>query len=119
MKVLSVRIAIDHWSGHKRTSKTVVRTPHGIIKKMDITVGVHQESAMSPFLFAPTLDCLVNHLEEGPLRTILCADDIALVADSREELEEKVQFARSPRRQRPAAEREEDEVRQLSAMQRS
>uniref|UniRef100_A0A183GSZ2 Reverse transcriptase domain-containing protein n=1 Tax=Heligmosomoides polygyrus TaxID=6339 RepID=A0A183GSZ2_HELPZ len=39
-----------------------------------------------------TLDCTVNHLEEGPLRTILYADDIALAADSREELEEKVQL---------------------------
>ncbi|VDO75398.1 unnamed protein product [Heligmosomoides polygyrus] len=34
----------------------------------------------------------VNHLEEGPVRTILCADDIALVADNQEELEEKVQL---------------------------
>ncbi|VDO88086.1 unnamed protein product [Heligmosomoides polygyrus] len=34
----------------------------------------------------------MKHLEKGPLRTILYADDIALVADSREELEEKVQL---------------------------
>ncbi|VDP11904.1 unnamed protein product [Heligmosomoides polygyrus] len=27
-------------------------------------------------------DCIVNHLDEGPLRTILYADDIALVAES-------------------------------------
>ncbi|VDP32543.1 unnamed protein product [Heligmosomoides polygyrus] len=38
------------------------------------------------------LDSIVNHLEEGPLRTILYADDIALVADNQEELEEKVQL---------------------------
>ncbi|VDO61537.1 unnamed protein product [Heligmosomoides polygyrus] len=37
-------------------------------------------------------DSIVNHLEEGPLRTILYADDIALVADNQEELEEKVQL---------------------------
>ncbi|VDP13990.1 unnamed protein product [Heligmosomoides polygyrus] len=61
-------------------------------KKMDTTVGVHQGSALSPFLFVLTLDYIVNHLEEGPLRAILYADDIALVADSREELEEKVQL---------------------------
>ncbi|VDO99512.1 unnamed protein product [Heligmosomoides polygyrus] len=46
----------------------------------------------SPFLFLLTLDSIVNHLEEGPLRTILYADDIALVADNQEELEEKVQL---------------------------
>ncbi|VDO71857.1 unnamed protein product [Heligmosomoides polygyrus] len=77
-------------------SKAAVRTPHGMTKKMDITVRVHQGSALSPFLFVLTLDCIVNHLEEGPLRTILYADDIALVADSREELEEKVSCGKEP-----------------------
>ncbi|VDP14074.1 unnamed protein product [Heligmosomoides polygyrus] len=73
-------------------SRAAVRTSHGMTKKMDITVGVHPGSALSPFLFVLTLDCIVNHLEEGPLRTILYADNIALIADSREELEEKVQL---------------------------
>ncbi|VDP05898.1 unnamed protein product [Heligmosomoides polygyrus] len=54
--------------------------------------GVHQGSALSPFLSVLTLDCTVNHLDENPHRTMLFADDIALVADSREELEEKVQL---------------------------
>ncbi|VDP01572.1 unnamed protein product [Heligmosomoides polygyrus] len=72
--------------------KEAVRSPHGMTKKMDITMRVHQGSALSPFLFVLTLNCIVNHLEEGPLRTILCAHDIALVADSREELEETVQL---------------------------
>ncbi|VDO19680.1 unnamed protein product [Heligmosomoides polygyrus] len=69
-------------------SKAAVRTPQLMTKKMDITAG-DQGSALSPFLFVLTLDCIVNHLEKGALRTILYADDIALVADSREELEEK------------------------------
>ncbi|VDO69260.1 unnamed protein product [Heligmosomoides polygyrus] len=47
---------------------------------------------MSPFLFLLTLDSIVNPLEEGPLRTVLYADDIALVADNQEELEDKVQL---------------------------
>uniref|UniRef100_A0A183GIV8 Reverse transcriptase domain-containing protein n=1 Tax=Heligmosomoides polygyrus TaxID=6339 RepID=A0A183GIV8_HELPZ len=39
------------------------------------------------------LDCQGGTIEkEGPLRTILYADDIALVADNQEELEEKVQL---------------------------
>ncbi|VDO96877.1 unnamed protein product [Heligmosomoides polygyrus] len=53
-----------------------IRTPHGVTRKVVITVGYTK----------------VNHLEEGPLRTILYADDIALVADNQEELEEKVQL---------------------------
>ncbi|VDP01202.1 unnamed protein product [Heligmosomoides polygyrus] len=73
-------------------SKAAVRALHGMTKKMDTTVGVHRGSALSPFLFVLTLDCIVNHLEECPLRTIHYADDIALVADNREEMEEKVQL---------------------------
>lgn len=70
-------------------SKAAVRTSHGLTKKMHITEGEHQGSALSPFLFMLTFDCIVNHLEEGSLITIL---DIALVADNREELEQKVQL---------------------------
>ncbi|VDP13634.1 unnamed protein product [Heligmosomoides polygyrus] len=61
-------------------------------KKMDITVGVHQGSALSLFLFVLTLDCIVSHFEKSPPRTILFVDDIVSVADSREELEQKVQL---------------------------
>ena len=34
---------------------------------------------------------MAKELMEGPLKTILYADDIALIADSREELQDKVQ----------------------------
>uniref|UniRef100_A0A183GV88 Reverse transcriptase domain-containing protein n=1 Tax=Heligmosomoides polygyrus TaxID=6339 RepID=A0A183GV88_HELPZ len=73
-------------------SKAAVRIPHGMTKNMDITLGVHQGSALIPFLFVLKPDCIVNHLEEGPLRTILYADDIALVAHSREEPEKRAQL---------------------------
>ncbi|VDP41527.1 unnamed protein product [Heligmosomoides polygyrus] len=58
-------------------SEAAIRTPYLMTRKMDITVGVHQGSAPIPF-------------EEHPFRTILYADDIALVADNQKELEEKV-----------------------------
>ncbi|VDL78066.1 unnamed protein product [Nippostrongylus brasiliensis] len=72
-------------------SRATIRTPHGNTKKVAITVGVHQGSALSPFLFLLTLDSMVRHLTEDPLKTILYADDMALIADSREELQDKVQ----------------------------
>ena len=72
-------------------AKAAVRTPHGLTKEVNITVGVHQGSALSPFLFLLTLDVMAKELMEGPLKTILYADDIALIADSREELQDKVQ----------------------------
>ncbi|VDO19546.1 unnamed protein product [Heligmosomoides polygyrus] len=56
--------------------------------KKDVTVEIHQGSALSSFLFLLILDCMVSHLEEGP-RTILYAADVALIAGSQEELDEK------------------------------
>ncbi|VDO83774.1 unnamed protein product [Heligmosomoides polygyrus] len=56
------------------------------------TVEVHTGSASSPFLFLLTLDCKVNRLGDGLLRTILYADTITLVAESQEKLEDNVQL---------------------------
>ncbi|EYB91134.1 hypothetical protein Y032_0210g2145 [Ancylostoma ceylanicum] len=50
-----------------------VRTSLGTTSKFDITVGVHQGSALSPFLFIMTLDTVVKHLLEGPPSTLLYA----------------------------------------------
>ncbi|EYB93874.1 hypothetical protein Y032_0178g686 [Ancylostoma ceylanicum] len=68
-----------------------VRTVHGTTSKFTIAVGVHQGSALSPFLFIMTLDSVLKHLLEGPPFTLLYADDVALFADSRAELQFKVQ----------------------------
>ncbi|EYC10483.1 hypothetical protein Y032_0055g2579 [Ancylostoma ceylanicum] len=67
-----------------------MRTSHGMRSKFDITVGVHQGSALSPFLFIMTLDMVVKHLPEGPPSTLLYADDVALIADPRAELQLKI-----------------------------
>ncbi|EYC15085.1 hypothetical protein Y032_0038g3625 [Ancylostoma ceylanicum] len=68
-----------------------VRTLHKPTSKFDITVGVHQGSVLSPSLFIRTLDTVVKHLLEGPPFTVLYADDVALIADSRAELQLKIQ----------------------------
>ncbi|EYC46334.1 hypothetical protein Y032_0401g787 [Ancylostoma ceylanicum] len=68
-----------------------VRTSLGTTSKFDITVGVHQGSALSPFLFIMTLDTVVKHLLEGPPCTLLYADDVAVIADSTAELQVKIQ----------------------------
>ncbi|EYC17762.1 hypothetical protein Y032_0029g1858 [Ancylostoma ceylanicum] len=67
-----------------------VRTVHGTTSKFTIAVGVHQGSALSPFPFITTLDTVVKHLLEGPPFTLLYADDVALIADSRAELQLKI-----------------------------
>ncbi|VDO86475.1 unnamed protein product [Heligmosomoides polygyrus] len=66
-------------------SKAMIRTPHGAATSQ-------WGCTKCPFLLLLTPDSIVNHLEQGPLRTIdIYADDIALVADNQKELE-KVQL---------------------------
>nr|CDJ93788.1 RNA-directed DNA polymerase (reverse transcriptase) domain containing protein [Haemonchus contortus] len=68
-------------------STTTIRTAHGKTGAIDVTVGVHQGSALSPFLFLLTMDVITEELVDGPLKTILYADDIALIAESKEDLQ--------------------------------
>nr|CDJ97414.1 RNA-directed DNA polymerase (reverse transcriptase) domain containing protein [Haemonchus contortus] len=72
-------------------STTAIRTPHGQTGAIDVTVEVHQGSALSPFLFLFTMDVITEELMDGPLKTILYADDIALIAESKDELQHKLQ----------------------------
>uniref|UniRef100_A0A0N4WN98 Reverse transcriptase domain-containing protein n=1 Tax=Haemonchus placei TaxID=6290 RepID=A0A0N4WN98_HAEPC len=72
-------------------STTTIRTAHGQTGAIDATVGVHQGSALSPFLFLLTMDVITEELVDGPLKTILYADDIALIAESKEELQDNLQ----------------------------
>nr|CDJ91569.1 RNA-directed DNA polymerase (reverse transcriptase) domain containing protein [Haemonchus contortus] len=72
-------------------STTTIRTAHGQTGAIDVTVGVHQGSALSPFLFLLTMDVITEELVDGPLKTILYADDIALIAESKEELQDNLQ----------------------------
>ncbi|XGW04084.1 hypothetical protein V3C99_015322 [Haemonchus contortus] len=72
-------------------STTTVRTAHGQTAATDVTVGVHQGSALSPFLFLLTMNVITEELVDEPLKTILYADDIALIAESKEELQDNFQ----------------------------
>nr|CDJ93030.1 RNA-directed DNA polymerase (reverse transcriptase) domain containing protein [Haemonchus contortus] len=44
-----------------------------------------------PFLFLITMDVITEELMDGSLKTILYSDDIALIAESEEELQDKLQ----------------------------
>ena len=70
-------------------AKTVVRTCYGQTEKFPIEVGLHQGSALSPFLFVTVLDVISEEFREGLLKELLFADDLVLMADSEEELQEK------------------------------
>ncbi|EPB70780.1 hypothetical protein ANCCEY_10131 [Ancylostoma ceylanicum] len=54
--------------------------------------GMHQRSALSPFFFILVVDTVTQKLLEGPPFSLLYADDIALLADTRSQLQRKVQM---------------------------
>ncbi|XP_071695521.1 uncharacterized protein [Rutidosis leptorrhynchoides] len=70
--------------------KSCVRTPVGNTEYFPIEVGLHQGSALSPILFTLILDELSRVIQEIIPWSQIFADDIMLVADSKEELNRRL-----------------------------
>ena len=70
--------------------KTAVRTIDGLSREFEIGVGLHQGSVLSPLLFAVIIDVLSEHLRAENLWELLFADDLAIMADSEEQLQERL-----------------------------
>ena len=64
-------------------SETVVRCAVGTIKSFKVKVGLHQGSALSPFLFAVLMDRLTDEVRREPSWTMLFADDIVICKETR------------------------------------
>ena len=60
------------YSGAMTTVMTVVRKTNSF----SITVGLHQGSALSPYLFALVMDELTRHMKDEVPWCMLFADDI-------------------------------------------
>ena len=71
-------------------ARTVVRTKYGYSTEFDVKVGVHQGSVLSPLLFVAVMEVVTRGVKEGLPWELLYADDLVLVAQSKEELREKV-----------------------------
>ncbi|KHJ39969.1 hypothetical protein D918_09988 [Trichuris suis] len=67
-----------------------VSTSTGQTETFPVTVGVHQGSALSPLLFITVMDTVTTDPQTPYPHTMLYTDDVALMAQSREELEENV-----------------------------
>ena len=72
-------------------TKTLVRTQCGDSAEFEVKVGVHQGSALSPFLFITVMDVLTEMIEGQPPWTMLFADDLLLAATTKEELEKRLE----------------------------
>ncbi|KAK3570874.1 hypothetical protein QTP86_029388, partial [Hemibagrus guttatus] len=68
-------------------SRTVVRCAVGQTEEFNVEVGLHQGSALSPFLFAIVMDHLSEEVRQESPWTMMFADDIVICSESREQVE--------------------------------
>ncbi|XP_071727799.1 secreted RxLR effector protein 78-like [Rutidosis leptorrhynchoides] len=71
--------------------KSCVRMPVGNTDYFPIELGLRQGSALSPFLFALILDELSRDIQGNIPWSLLFADDIVLIADSKNELNRRLE----------------------------
>ncbi|KAK3526217.1 hypothetical protein QTP70_017770 [Hemibagrus guttatus] len=72
-------------------SRTVVRCAVGQTDEFKVEVGLHQGSALSPFLFAMVMDQLSEEVRQESPWTMMFADDIVICSESREQVEENLE----------------------------
>ncbi|KAK3543078.1 hypothetical protein QTP70_010530 [Hemibagrus guttatus] len=72
-------------------SRTVVRCAVGQTEECKVEVGLHQGSALSPFLFAIVMDQLSEEVRQESPWTMMFADDIVICSESREQVEENLE----------------------------
>jgi hypothetical protein len=70
---------------------TAVKFKSSESKEFEVKVGVHQGSVLSPLLFIVVLEALSQEFREGLPWELLYADDLALMAESKEELLVKIE----------------------------
>ena len=68
-------------------AKTTVRSTAGLTEEFKVGVGLHQGSALSPFLFAIILDKLTEDIRKDAPWDMLFADDIVLSSQNHREKE--------------------------------
>ena len=67
-----------------------MRTKQGYSTEFEVKVGVHQGSVLSPLLFVAVMEVVTRGVKEGLSWELLYANDLVLMAQSKEELREKV-----------------------------
>ncbi|KAK3553381.1 hypothetical protein QTP70_003544 [Hemibagrus guttatus] len=83
----NVRVVQDMYE----RSRTVVRCAVGQTEEFKVEVGLHQGSALSPFLFAIVMDQLSEEVRQESPWTMMFADDIVICSESREQVEENLE----------------------------
>src|SRR6266853_4742151 len=81
-----VRIVKEMYEG----ARTAVRVSGGVSEEFYVTVGLHQGSALSPYIFVLVMDVVSEAVKDGLVWELLFADDLVIMATSVEELQRKV-----------------------------
>jgi hypothetical protein len=69
-----------------------VRTCDGDTSDFPIKIGLHQRSALSPYLFALVMDEVTRDIQGDIFWCMLFADDVVLVDESREGINRKLEL---------------------------
>jgi hypothetical protein len=73
---------------------TSVRTSDGDTNDFPINIGLHQGSALSPYLFALVMDEVTRDIQGGIPWCMLFADDVVFVDESRTGVDQKLELCR-------------------------
>ena len=85
-----IRVIKDMYRG----ATTQVRSVVGTTENFEVQVGLHQGSTLSPYIFDLVMDVIVADIKDQVPWSVLFADDVALVATTREEAERKLEMWR-------------------------
>ena len=72
-------------------SETIVRCAVGTAESFKVKVGLHQRSALSPFLFAVIMKRITDEVRREPSWTMLFADDIVICGETRKEVKRRLE----------------------------
>ena len=71
--------------------RTSVRTPGRVTNDFYIGMGLHQGSASNPFLFTLIMDELTRGIQDEVPWSMLFADDIVLIDETRQGVNDKLE----------------------------
>ena len=74
-----VRLIQDMYQG----CTTQIRCAAGVTRDFEVSVGVHQGSALSPLLFAIGMDCLTEEVRLEAPWNMMFVDDVVLCTETR------------------------------------
>ncbi|XP_037779472.1 uncharacterized protein LOC119576016 [Penaeus monodon] len=76
------------------SSKTLVRCAADDTEEFEVTVGLHQGSALSPFLFAVIIDCMAGEVQREAPWDMVFADNVVVSTETKKEVEQRLELWR-------------------------